>query len=429
MKSMLSILAGGALSVSVAAPALAHNITPGQSQSAPVLLQGGTLYTVTDGRIQGDLLFEDGVITAIGSNIEVPAGAQVINIAGQSVYPGLIAMDTTLGLVEMEAVRATLDTSEIGNVTPEVQAHTAFNADSDIIPTVRYNGITHAQVVPQGNLVRGRSSLLNLDSWNYRDGLVKTDTGMHVSWPRVGINTSWWERRSPEEQRKAQAELREELKAVFTTARAYYEGRQAETQRLQDVRWEGMSGLFDGSQKLYIHADDRRQIEQAIEFADEQGLDIIIVGGRDSWRMADTLAERNIPVIFGDAYGLPSRQDESYDTAFSTPARLAEAGVDFVIAYPGFWDTRNLAFAVGHSIAFGLDYDQALYSVTLAPARLMGVDDQLGSLEVGKSASLVVSQGDIFDPLSHSVEYMFIDGRQVEMSSRQRQLWEKYSAR
>ncbi|RUO28847.1 amidohydrolase [Aliidiomarina sedimenti] len=425
MKYALTLLAASVL----AAPVLAHNVAPGSAQSSPVLLQGGTLHTITDGRIQGDLLFEDGKISAIGSNINLPEGTEIINIEGRHVYPGLIALDTTLGLVEMEAVRATRDANEIGNITPEVSAHTAFNADSDIIPTVRYNGITHAQVVPQGNLVRGNSSLMSLDGWNNRDSLVESDIGIHISWPQVAVSNSPWEQRSPEEQREAQAEMRDELDRVFTTARAYADAQQAGVQRRQDVRWEGMRGLFDGSKTLFIHADDRRQITQAIEFADEQGITPVIIGGRDAWMMGEELAQRNIAVVFGDAYGLPARQDDAYDTAFATPAKLAQAGVEFALAYPGFWDTRNLAFAAGHTVAFGLDHDTALYSITMAPAKLMGVDDRLGSLEVGKSASLVVSKGDILDPLEHSVDYMFIDGRAVEMSSRQTQLWDKYRER
>lgn len=425
MKYALSLLAASVM----AAPALATNIVPGSEQSTPILLQGGTIFTVTEGRVEGDLLLEDGKISAIGSNINTPADTRVIDISGHHVYPGLIALDTTLGIIEISALRATVDTNEVGSVTPEVSAHTAYNADSEIIPTIRYNGITHAQVVPQGNLVRGNSSLMNLDAWSHRDALVQADVGMHVSWPAVGINQSWWESRSPEEQRRAQQQLRDQLNDVFATARAYSDAQQAGVQQREDIRWEGMRGLFDGSKRLFIHADDRRQISQALDFSAEQGIDIVIVGGRDAWMVADTLAEQNVAVIFGDGYGLPAREDDAYDTAFSTPAKLAEAGVDFALAYPGYWDTRNLAFAAGHAVAFGLDHDAALYSITMAPAKLMGVEDTLGSIEVGKSASLVVSRGDILDPLTHSVEYMFIDGRMVQMTNKQRQLWEKYRQR
>lgn len=426
MKYSIALLA----SLCLALPAAAHDIKPGSEQSQPVLLQGGTLHTVSQGRMEDtDLLFEDGKITAIGANLSVPENAQVIDVDGHHVYPGLIALDTTLGLVEMPAVRATVDTTETGVVTPEVSAHTAFNADSDIIPTIRYNGITHAQVVPQGNLVRGNSSLLNLDGWNHRTALEEGDIAMHISWPRVGLSTAWWESRSPEEQRKANAEQRDALKEAFTTARAYYDAREAGHQRTEDVRWEAMTGLFDGSKQLFIHADDRRQITQAIDFAKEQGLEMTLVGGRDSWMLADTLAEENIAVVLGDPYGLPAREDDAYDTAFTTPAKLAAAGVQFSISYPGFWDTRNLAFAAGHAVAFGLEQEAALQAITLTPAKMLGVDDRLGSLDVGKQASLVVSKGDILDPLGQSIEHMFIDGRLVDLRNRHTQLYEKYKDR
>lgn len=429
MKYSLSLLSAALLAASAALPAHANNIVPGSAQERPIVLQGGTLMTVSHGQVEGDLLFEDGRITAIGAQIERPDNVQVIDITGHHVYPGLIALDTTLGILEISAVRATVDTNEVGLVTPEVSTHTAYNADSQIIPTIRYNGITHAQVVPQGNLVRGSSSLLNLDAWNHSDALTRADVAMHVTWPAVGLSRSPWERRSAEEQRRAQQEMRDALTQTFTTARAYHTAKQAGTVSREDVRWEAMLGLFDGTKALHVHADDRRQISQALEFADEQGVDVVIVGGRDAWMLADELAARDVAVVFGDAYGLPARVDEAYDTAFATPAKLAAAGVDFAIAYPGNWDTRNLAFAAGHAVAFGLDHATALYSVTLGPAKIMGVEQDLGSLEVGKSASLVVSRGDILDPLTHSVEYMFIDGRLVEMDNKQRQLWHKYQQR
>ncbi|WP_194755376.1 amidohydrolase family protein [Aliidiomarina indica] len=410
--------------------AQAHNVTPGSSPEQAVLLQGGTLYTVTQGTLQNtDILMLDGKIAEIGTGLAVPEGARVIDISGQHVYPGLIAMDTTLGLVEMSQIRATVDTNEVGLVTPEVMAHQAFNADSEIIPTVRYNGITHAQVVPQGPLVRGQSSLMQLDGWNWQDALEKGPVGMHLTWPRAGLNTAWWERRSPEAQRKANEEQLERLRDTFNTAKAYHQARLAGALNRVDQRWEAMRALFTGDLKLFIHADDRRQIVQALEFTREFGFDLVIVGGRDAWMEADALVEADVPVVFGAPYGLPSRVDDAYDMAFSTPAKLAEAGVDFAIAYPGFWDTRNLAFAAGHAVAFGLDYDAAITAITYAPAKILGVEEQLGSLQTGKQATLIVSKGDVLDHLGQSITYMFIDGREVNLSNRQRQLYEKYQER
>ncbi|TRW50040.1 amidohydrolase family protein [Aliidiomarina halalkaliphila] len=410
--------------------AQAHNVTPGAESEQAVLLQGGTVYTITHGTLQDtDILMLDGKIAEMGTGLAVPEGARVIDIRGQHVYPGLIALDTTLGLVEMSQIRATVDTNEVGLITPEVMAHQAFNADSEIIPTVRYNGITHAQVVPQGPLLRGQSSLMQLDGWNWQDALEQGPLGMHLTWPRAGLNTAWWERRSPEAQRKANEEQIERLKDTFKTAQTYHQAREAGAQKRVDQRWEAMRALFTGDAKLFVHADDRRQILQALEFNREYGFDLVIMGGRDAWMEAETLAEAGVPVVFGAAYGLPTRVDDAYDTAFSTPAKLAAAGVDFAIAYPGFWDTRNLAFAAGNAVAFGLDYDAAITAITYAPAKILGVEDRIGSLSQGKQATLIVSEGDVLDHLGQRISYMFIDGREVNLSNRQRQLYEKYQER
>ncbi|WP_417664892.1 amidohydrolase family protein [Pseudidiomarina sp.] len=424
MKKLLTAVVAASLSAAV----VANDMVPGKAQEQPILLQGGTLHTVTNGVMQDtDLLFENGKITAIGANLSVPENARVIDVSGKQVYPGLVALDTTLGLIELGAVRATNDTSEVGQITPEVSGHTAYNPDSEVIPTIRYNGITHAEIVPQDNLIAGRSSLLQTDGWTYEDAAEALNVGVHVNWPRVGLNTSWWERRSPEEQRKENAENLSKLKAAFTDAKAYFDAKQANKLNGTDVRWEAMTGLFDGSSKLFVHAHDKRQMDAAMEFASEWGFDLVLVGARDAWRIADKLAANDVTVVYGEPYGLPTRHDEAYDQAYSTPAALAAAGVDFSIAYStGWWDIRNLAFAAGNAVAFGLDKDQALAAITIKPAEVMGVADQIGSLDVGKNASLFVSQGDVMDQLGQDVQMMFIDGAEVDLNNRHNQLYEKY---
>ncbi|RWU11696.1 amidohydrolase [Pseudidiomarina gelatinasegens] len=424
MKKLLTAVVAASLSAAV----VANDMVPGKAQEQPILLQGGTLHTVTNGVMQDtDLLFENGKITAIGANLLVPENARVIDVSGKQVYPGLVALDTTLGLIELGAVRATNDTSEVGQITPEVSGHTAYNPDSEVIPTIRYNGITHAEVVPQNNLIAGRSSLLQTDGWTYEDAAEALNVGVHVNWPRVGLNTSWWERRSPEEQRKENAENLSKLKAAFTDAKAYFDAKQANKLNGTDVRWEAMTGLFDGSSKLFVHANDKRQMDAAMEFASEWGFDLVLVGARDAWRIADKLAANDVTVVYGEPYGLPTRHDEAYDQAYSTPAALAAAGVDFSIAYStGWWDIRNLAFAAGNAVAFGLDKDQALAAITIKPAEVMGVADKIGSLDVGKNASLFVSQGDVMDQLGQDVQMMFIDGAEVDLNNRHNQLYQKY---
>lgn len=424
MKKLLTTVVAAGLSVAAAA----HDMVPGEAQQQPILLQGGTLNTVTHGVQENtDLLFENGKITAIGANLAAPENARVIDISGKQVYPGLVALDTTLGLIEIEAVRATNDMREVGDITPEVSGHTAYNPDSEVIPTVRYNGITHAEIVPQRNLIAGRSSLLQTDGWTFEDAAEALNVGVHVNWPRAGLNTSWWERRSPEEQRKENAEARKKLEAAFVAAKAYFDAKQANKLNGTDVRWEAMTGLFDGTAKLFVHAHDKRQLEQAIEFSTEWGFDLVLVGARDAWRIADKLAAEEVTVVYGEPYGLPTRHDEGYDQAYATPAALAAAGVDFAIAYStGYWDIRNLAFAAGNAVSYGLDKQQALAAITLKPAEVMGVADKIGSLEVGKNASLFISTGDVMDHIGQQVELMFIDGAEVDLNNRHNQLYQKY---
>ncbi|MEX1220842.1 MAG: amidohydrolase family protein [Idiomarina sp.] len=423
MKSIVTFAAATLVSGAV----LAHDMVPGEPQKQPILIKDATVHTITQGVLSDtDLVFTDGRITAIGTDLTTPDNARVIDATGKHVYPGLVALDTTLGLVEIGAVRASDDQEEVGAIHPEVSGHIAYNPDSEVTPTIRFNGITHAQIVPQGDLIMGQSSLLQTDGWTWEDAQEKLNVGVHVNWPRASIIDTWWERRSPAEQRKANAEALKLLERAITDAKAYYDGKQAGTLRGKDIRWEAMTGLFDGSKKLFVHADDKRQMEQALELRREYGFDMVLVGARDSWRMADKLAAEGVPVVFGAPYGLPARNDEAYDQAFTTPAALAAAGVEFAIAYPGFWDIRNLAFAAGNAVAYGLDKDQALAAITYNAAKILGVEESIGSLEVGKKASLIISEGDVMDHLGQDIVHMFIDGSEVDLNNRHRQLYNKY---
>ncbi|RUO78876.1 amidohydrolase [Idiomarina tyrosinivorans] len=429
MKSWKHLFSGLVLALA-ASTASAHDQVPGEKQQHPILLKGGTLHTVTQGvMVNTDLLFSGGEIIAMGNQLTLPDNTEVIDIQGQHVYPGLIAMDTTLGLNEIEAVRATRDSEEVGAIHPEVTAHVAFNADSEVIPTVRYNGVAYAQVVPQGQLVMGASSLMQLDGWNADDAIVRAKTGMHVQWPRTYVVDAWWEQRTPEQQREANAKALDTLKQVFVDAKAYYDAKQADQLNAVDVRWEAMLGLFDGSLPLYVHANDVRQLEQALDIAKEYGFQLVLVGAADAWRIKERLAKSQTPVIFEGLFGLPNHNDDGYDQAYRSAGELAAAGVNLALAYPGYWDTRNLAFGVGNAIAYGLNPDKALAMVTLKPAKLLGVGAQLGSLTVGKKASLIVSKGDIFDPLGQDLSAMFINGRKVTLQSRQTELYHKYQKR
>lgn len=409
----------------------AYDEIPGKLPGHPVLFKGGDLYTVANGVMPAtDILIDGDKITAIGKDLTAPPDAEVIDVTGQRVYPGLIDPATVLGLIEIDEVRATDDRSEVGRIHPEVQAHVAYNPDSDIIPTIRCNGITTALIVPRGGVIAGRSSLMNLDGWTWEDAGVKLDLGLHVNWPRERILTAWWMQRTAEEQRKDNAENRRQLTKAFADAKAYYLARQAGVDKGLDERWEAMTPLFTGDMKLFINADDYGQIEQAVHFAKDNGFKMILVGGKDSWQLTDLLRENDIPVVLGRVLELPAREDDPYDMAYSVAGILARAGVK--ICFSSEYDAtgvRNLPFQAGEAIAYGLDPETALRAVTLTTAEILGVADQIGSLETGKKATIVVSGGDILNPLTAKVRMVYIDGRPVDLNNRNLELYNKYRTR
>ena len=412
-------------------PVLGHDYQPGADPGHPILLHGGDLYTISHGVLaHTDLLIDHGHIAAIGRNLDRPAETEVIDISGKMVYPGLIDPSTTIGLTEIGEVKATSDVAEIGLDNGEIQACTAYNWDSEIIPTVRINGITTALIVPGGRLIMGRSCLVNLDGWTVEDAAVKLDVGLHLKWPNARIIVAWWMEQSAEEQKKNQAEERARLKSVFDDARAYFLDLKAHPERPVDVRWDGFRKVFEGSMPLFVHADDYRQIEQAVAFAREYGLRIVLVGGREAYKAVNLLRENGIPVILGPTQRLPMREDDSYDLAYATPGLLARAGVTFCFSSgQASWSARNLPFQAGQAVAFGLSHDAALRALTLTTAEILGVDSLLGSLDPGKAATLIVSDGDVMDPLTCRVIREYINGRPVDLESKQTELYEKYRAR
>ncbi len=413
--------------LALASAAGAHDQVPAPEQNHPVLLKGGDLYTVAHGVLPGtDLLFEDGRITAIGPGLAPPPGAEVIEVAGRRVYPGLIAPQTTLGLTEIEAVRATRDLIEVGEVTPEAAAHAAFNPDSELIPTVRSHGITTAQVAAQGALLRGRSFTTHLDGWTKEDSAVKLVDGLVLRWPNAAVVEAWWMEEKPEEQRKRMAEERRRLRQAFEAASAYHLAKTADSTRPVDLRWEAMRPVLTGEQPVYVVANDYRQIVEAVAFAREHGLRMVLVGGREAYKLSDLLLENDVPVILDSTTSLPLREDDPYDLPYRLPSLLYEAGVRFCLSHPRSWDARNLPFQAGLAVAFGLPEDLALRAVTLSTAEILGIDADLGSLDVGKEATLFVSDGDVMDTLGQQVTLMFIRGRRVDLDDRQKELYRKY---
>lgn len=416
-----------AAAMALAGAAAAHDLVPGTPQERPVLLRGGDLYTVAQGVLPAaDLLFAGGRITAIGKDLAAPEGAEVVDVAGQRVYPGLIAAQTSLGLVEIGAVRATRDVAEVGPLTPEVAAHTAYNPDSEVLPTVRSHGVTTAQVVPGGRLLQGRPMIVHLDGWTKEDAALRLADGVELAWPSAAPGPGFRRRMSREERERRRDEERRLLERAFADARAYHLARAAGVAEPVDLRWEAMRPLFAAGQPLYVEADDVRDIREAVAFADEQGVRMVLVGGKEAYRVAPLLAAHQVPVILGTTTSLPMRADDDYDLPYKLPRLLADAGVRFCLSVDGSWEVRNLAFQAGQAVAFGLPEEEALRAITLSAAEILGIAAEEGSLEVGKAATLFVSRGDVLDVLGQGVTRMWIEGRAVDLDDRHKELYRKY---
>jgi len=415
----------------IAASLVAHDYVPGAPQTQPILLKGGDLYTVSDGILPNtDLIFEKGRIVRIGEGLQPPSGAKTIDLTGMRIYPGLIAPLSVIGLTEIGEVHATNDTREVGRVHPEVMGHVAYNTDSEIIPSVRANGVTTALVVPRGGVISGRSSLMNLDGWNYEDAAEKLNVALHVNWPSERLLPPWETEKTPEEQKKEKVVDRKRLADAFDDAKAYSLAKRANPNIERDARWEAMLPIFTREMPLFITANDCRQIEQAVAFAKKNGFRIVIAGGREAYRAIDLLRDANIPVILERTHTLPMRADDDYDISYRSPKLLHDGGVKFCFSTGfGATGTRNLPLQAGQAVAFGLSKAEALRGITLTTAEILGVQADLGSLEVGKKATLIVSEGDILDALTARVVLEFIEGREVDLSNRHTEMYEKYRSR
>ncbi|GIU29041.1 amidohydrolase [Shewanella colwelliana] len=405
---------------------LAHDMVPASPQQGPIVIQNATLHTVIDGVQTGSSLrIEQGQIVAIGPEVSTQ-DAQVIDAKGKHVYPGLIALDTSMGLVEVEMMRPSNDSYEVGESNPQLLAISAFNPDSEIIPTVRVNGITHAQVVPQGEALAGQSSLVSLDSWTIEDALVPTQAQFHLYWPTLRRLAH-----DEETQKKQLAQYDAQLDTIETTlidGYRYHMAAQAGTIDKTDNRWQAMQSLYQGKGQLFVHANSAEQIEQAIAMTKPYQFKLVIVGGYDAWRVADQLKEVDAKVIYTRTLSLPMRTDEPTEMSFKIPSLLKQADIPFALGFSSDWNARNLPFAAGQTVAYGLSRQEALKSITLDAAKILGLED-MGAIGVGYKANLIISAGDILDPLSSKIEALFIDGRQIDLNNRQQQLYQKYLKR
>lgn len=400
---------------------------PAPEQSHPVVLVGGAIHPVEGPSIaRGTISFAEGTITALGGDVPIPEGAERIDIEGLHVYPGLIACGTHLGLVEIDAVRATRDQSEVGDLNPNVRAEVSVNPESELVPVARANGIALALSEPAGGLVSGSSALLRLDGWTWEEMVVRAPVALHVRWPALAVEVPG-EDEATRKNAAARAEKLTALRALFEDAAAYRAAR-ATGSFTVDLRCEALLPCLAAEVPVAFHAVDEREIHEALDFAREHALRAVIAGGRDAALVAERLRAERIPVIFGPVHALPGRTDDPYDTIFTTPARLRAAQVEFAIASFETSNMRNLPYHAATAAAYGLDREAALAAITLAPARILGVADRYGSLAAGKSATLIVTNGDPLE-IPTQVQMMWIDGRPVDLTSRHTDLYEKYRER
>lgn len=408
-----------------------ENVYPAPPQKETIALTNATIH-IGNGQVieKGTIVFSNGKITEVGATANT-SGARVIDCTGKHIYPGLIQAASDLGLSEINAVRATRDVRELGENNANVRSIIAYNADSKIIGTLRTNGILLANVIPQGGIISGSSSVVQLDAWNWEDAAYKTDNGIHFRMPSLAPRRGGFggflqlqQQGQQQDPVKAALERIDRVRSFFKEAQAYHA---APKHDKTNLRFEAVKGLFDKRKIFYVHCDLVKEMMLAAEFAKEFGFRTVIVGGADSWRITDFLKENNLGVILAEMHSLPIMQDDDVAQPYKTPALLQQAGVLFAISDQDSQTRgRNLMFNAGTAVAYGLTKEQALQAVTLNAAKLLGIDDRTGSLEQGKDANIVISDGDLLDMKSSLVTQIFIQGRMVSMDDKQKQLYERY---
>jgi imidazolonepropionase-like amidohydrolase len=418
------------ISLSTVACIAQDDVYPARPNSGLFFIKNATIH-VGNGQVieNGTIQVNGGKIEKVGTDISMPAGdAKVYDAKGKQVYPGLILTSTQLGLKEIggNAVRGSNDFQELGEYNTSIRSIVAYNADSKITGTLRANGILLANTYPGGDLLPGTSSVVQLDAWNYEDAAYKADIGVHFLMPNLMARRRNFFFQQPQtgDPVKEGLEKIETVKDFFRQARSYL---QETTHGETNLKFEALKPLFEKKQKFFVHCDIVKQILVAIDFAKEFGFDVVLVGASESYQVADLLKQNNIAVILGQEHNLPTADDDDVDQPYKTPAMLKKAGVFFALNDDGESARhRNLAFNAGTAVAYGLTKEEALSAITLNAAKILGIDDRTGSIEAGKDANIVISEGDILDMRTSVITNAFIQGREVSLQNKQTQLYERY---
>ena len=401
-----------------------HDFVPGILPEDPLTLYNAKIHPVSSDVIENGIIVLNGEkIQYIGSDEEkIPAESKKIDLKGASVYPGLIAANTQLGLVEIGFVRATNDSKETGDVNPNIRSDVAYNPDSEIIPTLRSNGILHAEVVPKGDIITGLSSLMALDGWDIKNTAAKSKVAIHVNFSF----SKWGSRyRTQEAKEKRIHEMAEVVRKTLEDTQAYQKMRNnGKSAIASDSRLEAMLPVIEGKLPLFIHANSLFAMRKSLAIFREFEIQGAIVGAKAAADMLDELKEAGFPLILQSPLALPPHEDDDYDILFNLAASVKEAGIPFCLSQDGSWVARNLPYAAARS--WGLSESEILKSITLDAAKILGIDDKIGSLDIGKEATLFVSEGNILHIEESNVTLAFIKGRPVNLDDRHKQLYEKY---
>lgn len=406
--------------------------SPQEQTYKRILIQNGSAHLGTGEYIHNSSIgIEDGKIlfvrNALTYNMEASEWDTIISIKGKHIYPGFIAANLTLGLTEIDAVRATRDFRETGTINPNVRSLIAYNTDSKVMYTIRTNGVLVTQSTPRGGLISGTSSVMALDGWNWEDAVYKADDGVHLNWPRKYNSAGWWAEPAPSTANSRYKNTKDEIYSFFNKAEAYNAEKHPDEMFL---RLEAMRGVFNGTQRLYIHVDYAPEINDVIDFAREFNLEHpVIIGGYDAHLVAERLKENNFSVMLGRPHELPDFEEDYTYVHYQMAAKLQRAGVPFCIQGEGdmeVMNARNLPFLAGTCWAYGLSEEEAVAAVSLNVARILGVDDQIGSLEKGKDATLFVSDGNALDMRTNNVSMAMVKGNFIVLDNHQMQLSEKY---
>lgn len=430
-KSFLYI---GILSLVLSSKAIAQDdVYPAPKQSKKTAITNATIHVGNGSVIEnGTVVFDNGKITYSGAASGAPSAETTIDAKGKHIYPGIILPASNLGLIEITGVRGSTDINELGEINPSIRSIVAYKAESIVTNTLRANGILFAQVIPGGQLVAGQSTVVQLDAWNWEDATYKADNGMHFYMPSLlarpggGRFAALFAQFGGQQGDPIKAALDriEGVKSFFREAKAYH---QKGTDKAVNLKFEATKSLFEKKQKFFIHCSQVKQMLIAIDFVKEFGFDVVLVGAGESWQIADLLKQNNISVVLTQEHNLPTLDDDDVDQPYKAAAALQKAGVLYCLNDDDSQNRgRNLVFNAGTAAAYGLGKEEAVKAITLNAAKILGIDDKTGTLEVGKDANIVISAGDILDMKSSIITNAFIQGRSINLSSKHTQLYERY---